>query len=333
MIAGLFADVPARGLVLLAVLAAALLLAPAVAGDYLLSILILCLYFSFVGQAWNVMMGFAGQLSLGHSLYVGLGAYTSAALFVHYQTVPWIGMLVGMAVAGAAGAVIGGLGFRFGIRGVYFALLTIAFAEFTRVGFDHFGWVGGSSGLFLPVEYRSDSDLLTLRGAPVMFYYVMLAFTAGALVLARVILASKIGYYWQAIREDQEAAQALGINVFRYKMLAVVLSAALTSMAGTFYAFYYNNLYPETIFSMHKSIEILLGPVVGGLGTLFGPIVGAFLLTTLGEVMTGVAEHIDLDGIKQLFLGLCLLVIILFRPAGVWPWLARRLGLGGRDDA
>ena len=333
MIGGLFADLPTRALVLLAVFAGALILAPAVVGDYLLSILILCLYFSFVGQAWNIMMGFAGQLSLGHSLYVGLGAYTSAALFTHFQTVPWIGMLVAIAVAGAAGAVVGGLRFRFGIRGVYFALLTIAFAEFTRVGFDHFGWVGGSSGLFLPVEYRDDSDLWNLRGAPVMFYYVILAFTAGALVLARVILASKIGYYWQAIREDQEAAQALGINVFRYKMLAVVLSASLTSMAGTFYAFYYNNLYPESIFSMHKSIELLLGVVVGGLGTLFGPIVGAFLLTALGEVMTGVAEHIDLDGIKQLFFGLCLLVIIVFRPAGVWPWLARRLGLGGRDHA
>lgn len=333
MIGALTEGLPKRAVVSLAVLGGAMLVAPFVTGDYLLSVLILALYFAYIGQAWNIMMGFAGQLSLGHSLYVGLGAYASAALFVHFGVAPWLGMVVGMIVAGAVGAVIGGLGFRFGIRGVYFALLTIAFAEFTRILFDHFGWVGGSSGLFLPVENLQVDNLWTLRGSPTMFYYVILALTVGALALSRAILASKIGYYWQAIREDQEAAQALGIDVFRYKMLAVVLSAVMTSLAGVFYAFYYNNLYPETIFSMHKSIELLLGVIVGGLGTLFGPIVGAVLLTSLGEVMTVVAEHIDLDGIKQLFFGVCLAVIIVYRPEGVWPRLARWLGLVGRKDA
>jgi branched-chain amino acid transport system permease protein len=322
-----------RGLVLLGPIVAALVVAPWLAGDDVISVLILCLYFAFVGQAWNIMMGFAGQLSLGHSLYVGLGAYVSASLFVHFQVPPWIGLVAGMAVAAAVGGIIGGLGFRFRIRGVYFALLTIAFAEFIRVLFDHFAWVGGSSGLFLPVSYRTEDDLLYLRGSPTMFYYVIFALAAGAFALSRAILASKIGYYWQAIREDQEAAEALGINAFRYKMLAVLLSAALTSAAGAFYAFYYNNLYPETIFSMHKSIELLLGVVVGGLGTLFGPVLGAFVLTLLGEAMTRLAERIDIDGVKQIALGICLLLIIVFRPEGLWPPLARALGLGSKHDA
>src|SRR6185312_4425611 len=128
-------------------------------------------------QAWNIMMGFAGQLSLGHALYVGLGAYTTAALYVHYGISPWLGLPVAIALSSLTGAAIGFLAFRFKVGGVYFAILTIAFAEFARIGFDHFTWVNASSGLFLPVANYTQSDLWNLRGKPMMFYYVMLALT------------------------------------------------------------------------------------------------------------------------------------------------------------
>jgi ABC-type branched-subunit amino acid transport system ATPase component len=200
------------------------------------------LWFAYVSQAWNLMMGFAGQLSLGHSLYVGLGAYASAALFVHFGIGPWAGVWLGMTVAALAGAAIGVLGFRFGVRGVYFALLTIAFAELTRIGFDHIDWLGGAGGLFLPVPRHAAADLADLRGPPALFYYVILALTLGALLLCRWLLERRIGYFWRAIREDQEAAQAVGINVLRYKLAAVLISAAMTSVGGVFYAFFYNNL-------------------------------------------------------------------------------------------
>ena len=137
--------------------------------------LILIFYFAYTGQAWNIMMGFAGQLSLGHALYVGLGAYTAAALFVHFGIGPWLGLLVAVPVATLAGAFIGFLAFRFRVAGVYFAILTIAVAEFARIGFDHLGWTGGSAGLFLPVAQYAHNDLWHLRGHPVMFYYVLLA--------------------------------------------------------------------------------------------------------------------------------------------------------------
>ena len=182
MIALLLEGVPRRGLRLLAGLLLALIAVPLVAGDYLLTVLILILYFAYVGQAWNIMMGFAGQLSLGHALYVGLGAYAAAALYVHFGVSPWIGLWVAMAVSAAAGAVIGFLAFRFGVGGVYFAILTIAFAEFARIGFDHWSWLGGSAGFFLPVANYTRNDLLSLRGSPTMFYYVMLAMTAAAFV-------------------------------------------------------------------------------------------------------------------------------------------------------
>ena len=164
-------------------------------------------------------------------------------------------------------------------------------------------------------------------GGPVLFYYVILALAAGAFILCRALLQSRLGQYWLAIREDAEAAQAVGVPVLRCKMIAIVISAALTALAGVWNAFYYNNLFPETAFAMGRSIEITLAPIIGGLGTLFGPIVGAVVLTGLGEAFTDLGDALRIPGIKQIFYGLALLVIVVYRPAGVWPWLARKLGL------
>ena len=152
-----------RAAILLVVLGAALLALPAVASSYVLSVATLILFFAYAGQAWNVMMGFAGQLSLGHSLYVGVGAYAAAGIFFHYGIGPWAGIWLAVALCTALGATIGFLAFRFGISGVYFALLTIAFAEFTRIGFDHIDWLGGPGGLFLKVAERNRVDLLGFR--------------------------------------------------------------------------------------------------------------------------------------------------------------------------
>ncbi len=310
-------------LLFVAVMAAA----PLVANDYLISVLILILVAAYIGQAWNIMMGFAGLLSLGHALYIGLGAYASAALFVHYGLSPWLGMPIGVAAAAAAGAVIGALSFRFQVGGVYFALLTIAFAEFTRILFDHLAWFGSSSGLFLPVANRASNDLATLRGAPVMFYYVLLAATLALLALSRLLLKRRIGYYWQAIREDEAAAAASGIDVFRYKLAAIVLSAGLSAIAGVFLAFYNNNLYPETIFAIERSIEAMLPAIIGGLGTLCGPILGAFVLIALNQTLTEMTASWGINGIKQLLYGLILAIVVIAQPRGIWPVIAERLGL------
>jgi branched-chain amino acid transport system permease protein len=332
MINRLIGDASPRSLVLLAVFLAVLLLAPLLASDYLLTVLILILYFCYTGQAWNIMMGFAGQLSLGHALYVGLGAYTAAALYVHFGVAAWLGLLVAVPIAVATGAFIGFLAFRFRVAGVYFAILTIGFAEFARVGFDHFGWVSGSSGLFLPVAQQATSDLWHLRGNPTMFYYVILAATVFAFILCRGLLRSRIGYFWMAIREDEEAARATGINAFRAKMIAVMISAGLTSFAGVFYAFFYNNLFPEQVFHIARSIEIIIAPMVGGVGTLFGPILGSFLLEGVSEGLRVLLAWlgVDIPGIKQLFFGIVLLFVVIALPEGVWPWVAKRLGLTGR---
>ncbi len=322
----LFGGVPRRALVGLAMLAAVLLLAPFVVSPFVVTVILLMFYFAYVGQAWNIMMGFAGQLSLGHSLYIGLGAYAAAALYMKAGIGPWAGIFLAIALAMAVGGIIGYLGFRFAITGVYFALLTIAFAEFFRILFDHIDWLGASAGYYLKVENRQENDPFNLRGSPTMFYYIMFGLVVLAFGLCRWLLTGRLGHYWLAIREDPEAAQATGIEVFRYKMMAVLLSSGMTALGGVFIAFYNNNLYPEQIFSMGRSIELLLGPIIGGLGTLFGPILGSALLVLVGEIMTDLTEGSQLAGLKQIFYGLVVLLIVLFLPGGVWPWLARLCG-------
>ncbi|MEO6270740.1 MAG: branched-chain amino acid ABC transporter permease [Lautropia sp.] len=307
-------------------LLAVLLIAPMALDRYLLSVMILILYLAYVGQAWNIMMGFCGQLSIGHALYVGLGAYTAAALYQHFGVIPWLGMIVAVAVCVAAASIVGWLAFRFGIGGTYFALLTIAFAEFTRIGFDHFDWVGASGGLFLRVEQQGNIDLLNLRGHPLMFYYLALALAVSGFVLSAWLLRGRAGFYFRAIRDNEDSARAAGVDVFRYKMFAVQISGGMTALAGVFFAFYYNNLFPEQIFSISRSIEIILAPIIGGIGTLFGPILGAAVVTLLSEGITEAlsAAGYEIPGVRQILYGVALGLSIMFMPHGIWPVIARR---------
>jgi branched-chain amino acid transport system permease protein len=325
----LWQALPARGRIVLALLLGGLVVAPVVADRYVLSVLIMVFYFALVGQAWNLMMGFAGQLSLGHALYVGLGGYVAALLFTKFGIGPWLGVFAAIAVAAAFAAVIGWLSFRFGIGGVYFALLTIAFAEFTRIAFNHFDYAGASGGLFLRV---AEAQWWNLRGGPMLFYYLGLLLAGAAVLLTAWLRHTRLGYYWLAVREDQEAARSLGIDVFRVKLTAVLISSAMTAVGGVFLAFYNNNLFPDRVFDISRSIELILAPIIGGLGTIFGPVVGAFILTPLGEALVPLTESLGINapGAKAVFYGLALMIIIVLRPNGIWPWLARVLGLTER---
>ena len=330
----LWSAVPRRGRVILVVWIALLIGAPAVLDRYLISIFILIFYFAYVGQAWNLMMGFAGQLSLGHALYAGLGGYVAAMLWFYFGIGPWLGVFAGIAVAVAFGAAIGWLGFRFGIEGVYFALLTIAFAEFTRIAFDNMAFTGGAGGLFLLYDAQRSHEWWNLRGGPLLFYYLGLALAVGAAILTAWLSRSRIGYQWLAVREDQQAALALGIDAFRVKMIAVLISSGMTAIGGVLLAFYYNNLFPAQAFDIGRSIEIILAPVIGGLGTIFGPIVGAFILTPLGEGLIALTAILGINapGAKAVFYGLTLMAIISLRPDGVWPWLRKMLRLEESDS-
>lgn len=330
----MWAAIPRRGRFILAGMIVALLTAPLALDRYFISVLVLIFYFAFVGQAWNIMMGFAGQLSLGHALYAGLGGYVAALLWFYFGIGPWAGVFAGVAVAAAFGAAIGWLGFRFGIEGVYFALLTIAFAEFTRIAFDNMPFTGGAGGLFLLYDPARANEWWNLRGGPLLFYYLGFILAAGATFLTAWLARSRIGYQWLAVREDQKAALSLGIDASRAKMIAVLISSSMTAVGGVFLTFYYNSLFPAQAFDIGRSIEIILAPIIGGLGTIFGPIVGAFILTPLGEGLIALTAKfgIDLPGTKAVFYGLTLMIIITLRPDGVWPWLKRVLGFSGPNS-
>jgi branched-chain amino acid transport system permease protein len=329
----LWGAVTPRGRIVIALALAILLALPLAADRYVLSVLTLIFYFAYVGQAWNLMMGYAGQLSLGHALYVGLGGYVAALLWLKLGIGPWLGVFAAVAVASAFGATIGWLGFRFGIAGVYFALLTIAFAEFTRIGFDHLELTGGAAGLFLPFEEKRMGEWWNLRGGQLLFYYLALTLASAAALVVALIARSRLGYRWRAVREDEVAARALGIDAFAVKMAAVVISSAMTAVGGVFYAFYYNNLFPSQVFEISRSIELILAPIVGGLGTVFGPVIGAFVLTPLGEALIVVTARLGVNapGVKAVFYGVILIVIIYVMPTGVWPRLAVLFGLKGRS--
>jgi branched-chain amino acid transport system permease protein len=218
---------------------------------------------------------------------------------------------------------VGYLGFRFSLAGVYFALLTIAFSEFTRVAFDHWEWAGGSGGLFLKVD--TTTDILNLRGGPVLFYYVILALAAGAFILCRALLESRLGRYWLAIREDAEAAQAVGVPVLRCKMIAIVISAALTALAGVWNAFTTTTSSPRRR-SPWAARSRSAAPIISGLG--------AVRPDRRRRRMTGWARlhrrRRRCIPASSRFYGLALLVIVMYRPAGVWPWLAAKLGIEER---
>jgi branched-chain amino acid transport system permease protein len=350
-VGGLFSGLTGFGIALFVLMMVGLIAYPPYATSYVLTVGTIVLYLALIGQSWNLMLGFAGLLSIGHALFVGVGSYTAAFLFANLGVPPIIGVLAAIVVAVAVGSFVGYLGFRFSISGVHFALLTIAFAEFTRIMVDHATFLGGTSGLFLKVSAadRHGVDLVNLRGNPLMFYYLALGLAFATLLLCRVLLRSRLGYYWQAIRDDQQAAQSVGVNVFRYKMYAVMYSSAIAGVGGVFYAFYQNGLFPETTFGIERSIEFTLAPIVGGVGTLFGPIFGAFLLTPLSESITEIVDFakgagiidpaLKLHGLKPLFWGLVVALIVLFQPKGLWPWLARTLWIvrrpvaASRDDA
>lgn len=302
---------------------AVLLALPAVLGSYAITVFILIFFYAYLGQAWNLVGGYAGQLSAGHAAFVGIGAYTSAMLALEAGLTPWVGMFVGGALAAVLGAVIGFLGFRFGLRGFYFVLLTVAFAEVCRIVALNTEAIGGALGLYI-----------TFTGDPAQFqftdnrayYYVALGLMLAATGLAALVERRRFGMYLTAIREDETSCEALGVDTFRYKMLAMVLSSFLTGVGGTFYAFYLFSLQPGSAFGIPLSIEIILRPIVGGAGTALGPVLGSFILTPLAELSRAWLARGGWSGAHLVAYGVLLVVVVLFLPQGAYPFLERRLG-------
>jgi len=307
---------------LLAAVFAILMLLPVFLSNYVLGIFVMIFFWAYVGQSWNILTGYSGHISLGHALYIGIGAYTTTFLAQTIGLTPWIGMLLGGVIAVAIALFLGFLGFRFGLRGVYFVIMTIAFAELTRLAVSHIEALGSFTGVFL--DFDPSFYNFQFRGN-IPYYYIALGFMVASLIVVRIIEVSKIGRFIVAIREDEDAAQALGVNTFKYNMIAIAISAFMTSLAGAFYANYIFYLHPNTLFGMSMSIELILRPIVGGLGTLFGPVIGSLILTPLSEISRAYFAKGGLEGLHLILYGVLAILVVLFMPKGIIVYVRRLL--------
>ena len=280
---------------------------------YTQNLIITTVLFAGLSQAWNILGGYCGQISLGHALYMGIGAYVSTLLFTRAGVPPTVGMFAAAAVAGAAALLVGWPCFR--LSGHYYAIATVVVGEIGYLLFLNWDWVGAASGIYIPLGADSLVNL-QFRTSKLPFHFVVLAFAAVAWVAAWLIEGSRWGFAWRAVRDDVTAARSLAVRVFPSKMAAAAISGGLTGMGGAIYAQYVGYIDPDSVLAGHWSILIALPAVLGGVGTLWGPLLGAAVLIPVSELtrsyLGGSGQGVDL-----MIYGGLIVVVALARPAGL----------------
>lgn len=293
--------------------------------QYYLDLAVMILYYTFLSQAWNILSGFSGQFSFGHAVFFGTGAYFSTTLLTKYQVSPWLGMWIGAAAAMLIGLIIGYLSFRYKLRGSYFALGTLAFAEIFRVIVQNSEFFNKTMGILIGLKNNPSMYLFTNR---IMYYYIIFGFAFLCTLLVFIISRSQLGFNLIAIRENEAAAQSLGVKTFKNKMVAIALSSGLAALGGTFYAQYMLFIDPTNTFGSDVSISILLPAIIGGAGTVLGPFVGSLVLIPLGE-LTKIFFG-GFSGVHLMVYGLVLLVVILYVPQGIVGWFNDLIKIGSK---
>ncbi len=282
-------------------------------------LMIMIFLYGTLGLAWNFIGGYAGQISLGHAVYFGLGAYTSTLMLMKLGISPWLGLAAGGILSVLLSAAIGYPCFK--LAGHYFAIATIAIGEIVQQSMINWKWAGGAVGLTLPLL---DESLLNLQfhESKVPYYYVALCMFVLAIFVTYLVHNSRWGYYFKAIKADQDGARSLGVPVARYKSYAMALSALFTSIAGSFYAQYVLFIDPDSVFTIMISIVVCLIATLGGVGTVWGPVIGAFILIPISEgtriYLGGKGTGVDL-----IFYGFLIMVISIYQPFGVIGILRR----------
>ena len=302
-----------RQLAAIAAFAAAVALLPVITSSgVVLNIAIMTLYAALLGQAWNLLAGFGGQFSFGHAVFFGTGAYAAAVLQARFGWNAWAALPAALALGAAVGGFIGALSFRYGLRGSYFALVTLAFAEVFRILANNVQFTGAGVGLMIKLEPGAARFQFADKAG---YLYVILAFVVVGLLVSWWLKHSRYGAWLQAVRDNEDSAAALGVNVFAVKLQAIMLSGALTAAAGVFYVQYFQYIDPSLAYGPAVSVEALLGPIIGGLGTVWGPILGAAVLHLLGEATRGLVS--SLPGVNLIAYGVLLVLMIKFLPRGI----------------
>ena len=309
-----------------ALFAVAALMPVVVRDSFILDSLILILLWGALSSAWNVAGGYAGQVSLGHAAFFGIGAYAAALMSARYHQSPWLGLIAGIALSLVAGGAIGFLSNR--LKGPYFALSTIAFAEVLKIIASRWrGFTSGSEGV--PVPFRP--GFWTMGLTHVQWVYLALGVAILYYLVQVYLERSRIGYQLAGVREDEDAAEALGIATRRRKVQAVMLSAALTSMCGSFWAQYIGFVDPIHVFSIDLSVRFALNSIIGGIGSALGPFLGSMLITSLETYLRATFSGMKagFGGIYLIIYGVVLILVVRFAPEGL-TGIASRLGLAAR---
>ena len=293
--------------------AAAVALVPVfVTSGSVLNMVIMTLYAALLGQAWNILGGFGGQFSFGHAVFFGTGAYAMAVLQTVFGINAWLALPAALLLGAAVGLLVGALSFRYGLKGSYFALVTLAFAEVFRILANTFQFTGAGVGIQLPLrDTAAEMQFPDKTG----FLYAMLLLVTASLLVAWWLKRSRYGAWLQAVRDNEDSAAALGVNVFRVKLGAIAISGALMAAGGAFYLQYYRYIDPHLAYGPAISVEALLAAIVGGIGTVFGPLLGAAVLHLLGETTRGLLEQTP--GANLIAYGVLLVLVVMFLPRGI----------------
>jgi len=277
-----------------------------------LNFVMMTLYAALLAQAWNMLGGFGGQFSFGHALFFGTGAYAQAVAQLQGGWNPWAALVLAVALAAAVGLFVGALSFRYGLKGSYFALVTLAFAEVARILAVSVGFTGGGVGLMLPLrEGVANLQFGSRKG----FIVLIGGFVVAALLVTAWLRHSRFGARLQAVRDNEDAARAIGVDPWRTKLGAIGLSAAFMGAAGAFYVQVFQYIDPGIAYGAHVSVEALVGAIVGGMGTLWGPLLGAAVLHLLAETTRNLFGQ--LPGINMVIYGALLVLIVMFLPRGI----------------
>ncbi len=290
---------------------------------YFQGLLIFVLLWVIMGTSWNLLAGFTGQVSFGHAAYFGIGAYAAALPYLHWGISPWWGLLTGGITAVILGYVLGIMVFR--LRGPYFALGTLASAEILRIIFGEEKWLSnGHNGILYMTTWVSKYP----------YYFVALILTIGTILSVKIVMKSKAGYYFLSIREDEDAAEAIGIDTKKYKNIATIISTFWAGMAGAFYMIYMGFVDPETVFALHNiSIITILVGIIGGVGTIWGPAVGAVIMVLVQELFRSSFFGLAPDWVSRfhaMAFGLLVIFVILYVAGGVvgdWDLIAKKFRL------
>lgn len=308
-----------QGLIPITVVAAALAAVPLLTtSNVVLNFLVVALLIALVGQGWNVLGGYGGQYSFGHAAFFGTGAYATAILQVRYGLNAWPAFGIGIAAGALVGTIIGFLTFRSGLKGSYFALVTLAFAEVLRIIASVSPITGAGVGTLIKLDLRPEAFQFQSRA---IFYWAILVLVTLSLLIARQIEQSRFGARLIAVRENEDAARALGVDVMATKLGAITISAAITAAGGCFYAQYFLFLDAGIAYGPWISIDALLAPMIGGVGTVFGPLLGAVVIKALGEVTKELTN--GAPGLDLVIYGTVLVLVVRFAPRGMTGLLAR----------